>query len=81
MARKVLMTWFPGQRRWIKKHRGEMYSVSCKKLGTAESKDASATATDAWWDALLREVEAAPPTEEHLNANAFTVWSIVTDLS
>jgi integrase len=73
------MTWVPAQRRWIKKHRGKMYSVSCRQLGTAESRDASATAANTWWDAKLKEIETAPPTEEDLKANAFKVWSMVQD--
>ena len=78
MARKLAMTWIPAQRRWIKKHRGKMYAVSCRQLGCAETKDASAAA-NAWWESRFREIEAAPPTEEELKANAFKVWSMVQD--
>src|SRR5271166_541050 len=79
MARKLVMTWIPAQRRWIKKHRGKMYSVSCRQLGCAESKEASAAAANAWWEGRLREIEAAPPTEDELKANAFKVGSMVQD--
>jgi hypothetical protein len=41
MPIKPLMTWVQGQRRWTKKYRGRMYSVSCKQLGTGETKGGS----------------------------------------
>jgi hypothetical protein len=40
------MMWVPAQRRWIKKHCGKMYSVSCRQLGCAETKDASSNAAN-----------------------------------
>src|SRR5262245_34019757 len=79
MARKPLMTWVASQRRWIKKHRGKMYAVSCTQLGCGESRVGSAAAANAWWDARLNEIEAAPPSEEDRRANAFKVWSMVQD--
>jgi integrase len=81
MALKVLMTWVPAQRRWIKKHRGKMYAVSCKQLGCPNTKEGSAAAANAWWEAKEKEIETAPPTEEDLRVNAFKVWSMVQDWS
>jgi hypothetical protein len=79
MARELLMTWVPSQRRWIKKHCGKMYAVSCRQLGCDETKDASTRAANEWWDAKLNEIEAAPSTDADLKANAFKVWSMVND--
>src|SRR5579885_1682636 len=79
MARRLLMTWIPGSRRWIKKHKGKMYAVSCKQLDCPESKDESAAAANKWWENKQKEIESAPPTEEDLKANAFKVWSMVQD--
>ena len=79
MARKLDMTWQASTRRWFKKHRGKMYTVSCRQLGCPDTKEGIAAAANAWWDAKLKEVEAAPPTEEDLKANAFKVWSMVQD--
>src|SRR5438132_1057748 len=81
MARKLLMTWVAASRRWIKKHRGKMYSVSCRQLGTDDTKEASASAANDWWEAKEKELQSAPPTEEDLRANAFKVWSMVQDWS
>ena len=66
MARKLHMTWIPSGRRWIKKFKGKMYAVSCRQLGTDETKDASALAANAWWEAKEAELESAPPTRAPL---------------
>jgi integrase len=79
MARKLLMTWIPDSRRWIKKHKAKMYAVSCKQLDRPETKDESAAAANRWWEAKQKEIETAPPTEADLQANAFKVWSMVQD--
>jgi integrase len=73
------MTWVPASRRWMKKHDGKWYAISCRKLGVPETKEASWRAANAWWDAKLKEIETAPPTEEDLKVNAFKVWSMVQD--
>lgn len=79
MARYYAMTWQASTRRWFKKHNGKMYTVSCRRLGTPESKEGSAVAANEWWEGKLKEIEAAPPTEEDRRANAFKVWSMVQD--
>lgn len=80
MARKHLMTWIAAGRRWIKKHKGKMYAVSCRQLGvTPETKEASASAANEWWEAREKEIATAPPTEQERRANAFRVWSMVQD--
>lgn len=79
MARRTLMTWIPESRRWIKKHKGKMYAVSCKQLDRPETKEDSAAAANRWWENKQKEIETAPPTEEDLKANAFKVWSMVQD--
>lgn len=81
MARKPLMTWVPTGRRWIKKHKGRMYAVSCKQLGCPDTKEGSVAAANAWWEAKQAEVETNPPeaTEEEKRINAFRVWSMVQD--
>ncbi|HMF15259.1 MAG TPA: hypothetical protein VKE94_23250 [Gemmataceae bacterium] len=79
MALKLHMTWQASTRRWFKKHKGKIYVVSCRQLGVAETKEASTTAAKGWWEAQLKEIESAPPTEEELRVNAFRVWSMVQD--
>jgi hypothetical protein len=79
MARKYQMTWQASTRRWFKKHRGTIYAVSCRQLKAPETKEGSAGAANAWWEAKLAEIENAPPTEQELRANAFKVWSMVQD--
>jgi integrase len=79
VAKKLHMTWVPGSRRWRKLYRGKWYSVSCKQLGTGETKDASWKAANEWWDEKQRLADSQPPTEEDRRANAFRVWSMVQD--
>src|SRR5262245_7041219 len=73
------MTWVPAGRRWIKQLKGKMYAVSCRQLGTPETKEASASAANAWWEAKLKEIETAPLSELDQRVNAFKVWSMVQD--
>ena len=79
MARKLTMTWIASGRRWIKKYKGKMYAVSCRQLGCADSKEASAAAANEWWEAKQKEIDAVPLTEEEKRINAFKVWSMVQD--
>jgi integrase len=79
MARKIEMTWQASTRRWFKKYKGKMFTVSCRQLGCPETKENSVAAANAWWDAKLKEIESAPPTEEDRKANAFKVWSMVQE--
>jgi integrase len=79
MARKYLMTWMAPTRRWAKKYKGKMYFVSCRQLGCPETKEESAAAANAWWEAKQQETDSAPPTEEDLRINAFKVWSMVQE--
>ena len=79
VAKKLHMTWVAGTRRWRKLYRGKWYSVSCRQLGTAETKEASWKAANEWWEEQQRLANAAPPTEADLRANAFKVWSMVQD--
>ena len=73
------MTWVASGRRWMKKHMGKWYAISCRKLGVADTKEASWKAANAWWEAKLKEIEASPPSEQDVRANAFKVWSMVQD--
>jgi hypothetical protein len=79
MARKVLMTWQNSTRRWFKKHKGKMYIVSCRQLGVEATKEESVAAANDWWEAKLKEIEAAPPTEQDVRANAVKVWTLVQE--
>jgi hypothetical protein len=56
-----------------------MYTVSCKQLGCPPTKEGSLAAANDWWEAKLKEIEAASPTEEERSANAFRVWWMVQD--
>jgi integrase len=79
MPVNLQMTWVASGRRWTKKYRGKWYAVSCRKLGTPPTKEASWRAANDWWIQQQRSVDNAPPTEEQVRANAFQVWSMVQD--
>jgi hypothetical protein len=48
MPRLFLMTWVPARNGWMKWHRGKMYSVSCRQLGTEGTKEASYQKANEW---------------------------------
>jgi len=75
------MTWVASGRRWVKKYAGQWHAVSCKKLGVAQTKEASARAANDWWEAKQKEIDLTPQeaTEEQRRINAFKVWSMVED--
>ena len=79
MAKKLHMTWVAVSRRWRKLYKGKWYSISCKQLGCAETKDASWKAANDWWEKERGLADTAPPTEEDRRVNAFKVWSMVQD--
>lgn len=79
MPKKAAMTWVPSGKRWLKKHQGKMYAVSCRQLNCPETREGSVAAANAWWEAKQKEIEAIPPSEEDIRANAFKVWSMVQD--
>ncbi|MBX6312455.1 MAG: hypothetical protein IRY99_05975 [Isosphaeraceae bacterium] len=81
MAKRLHMTWVPAGRRWRKKYKDRWYAVSCRQLGTDETKEASWRAANEWWEQQQGIADNAPPTEEDLKANAFKVWSMVQDWS
>ena len=51
------MTWNPSQKRWLKKYRGKMYSVSPRQLKSPPTKDGSRQAANQWWEAKQRELD------------------------
>ena len=53
------MTWTAKQSRWIKEYRGKHYSVSCKQLKTAKTKEASRQAANEWWLKKQEEIDGA----------------------
>ncbi len=54
------MTWNPTQKRWLKKYRGKMYSISPRQLEcNPPTKDRSRQAANAWWETKQREVDTA----------------------
>jgi integrase len=79
MARKLLMTWVPSERRWTKHYKGRNWSASCKQLKTAATKEASWEAANAWWQAKQKEIDTSPPDEQTKGANAFRLWCITQD--
>jgi integrase len=79
MARKAAMTWVPSGKRWLKKHLGKMYAVSCRQLQCPETREGSLAAANDWWEKKHKEIEAAPPSEADVRANAFKVWMMVQD--
>ena len=56
MARVFAMTWVPSRKGWLKKYQGKMYSVSCRQLGTPETKEASYRQANDWWEKKLAEL-------------------------
>ena len=54
-----LMTWIAAQRRWTKSYRGKRYYVSCRQLGTAETKEDSIQAANQWWRDKQAEIDYA----------------------
>lgn len=70
MARNILMTWVSDRKGWLKWHKGKMYSVSCRQLGTEPTKEASWLAANQWWEAkqasldAVAEADAVPPTAD-----------------
>jgi integrase len=81
VAKKLHMTWVAGSRRWRKLYKGKWYSISCRQLGTDDTKDASWKAANEWWEKEKNLADATPPSEEDRRANAYRVWSMVQDWS
>jgi integrase len=60
------MSWEPVRRRWWKQYRGRRYLVSCRQLGTRETKDASYQAANAWWLAKKIEIDGQHPNADRI---------------
>ena len=62
-VRTFAMTWIPKLRRWAKRYRGVQYTVSCRQLGCAETKEASWKLANEWWRGKKAEIDQAdrPP--------------------
>ena len=54
------MSWIAKLRRWSKMYRGKRYIVSCRQLGTPETKEGSYKAANDWWRQKLAEIEGNP---------------------
>jgi integrase len=57
MPANYLMSWMPKERRWKKLYRGTLYRVSCRQLGTPETKEGSWKAANEWWLATKSELD------------------------
>jgi integrase len=55
------MSWEPTRRRWWKQYRGRRYLVSCRQLGTRETKEASYQAANSWWLSKKIEIDGQHP--------------------
>ena len=55
------MSWEPTRKRWWKQYRGRRYLVSCRQLGTRETKEASYQAANAWWLAKKIQIDGQHP--------------------
>jgi integrase len=55
------MSWEPTRKRWWKQYRGRRYLVSCRQLGTRETKEASYQAANAWWLTKKIEIDGQHP--------------------
>jgi integrase len=65
MARQYQMSWIPSQKRWMKMYRRKRYTVSCRQLQVAATKEASWRLANEWWQAKQAELDAAarPPVD------------------
>ncbi|MDR3620674.1 MAG: tyrosine-type recombinase/integrase [Paludisphaera borealis] len=79
MANRFTMTWVPSGRRWRKVYKGKVYTVSCRQLGTPETKEASYRAANAWWDDQRRLADV-PPEDDQL-ARATRISGFVKDFA
>jgi hypothetical protein len=81
VAKKLHMTWVAGSRRWRKLYKGKWYSISCKLLGTEETKEGSWRAANEWWEREKGKADALPVelTEKDRQANAVKVWALVDE--
>jgi integrase len=61
MAIQDLMTWEPRKDRWRKIYKGQLYTISCYRLGVPSTKEASYKAANAWWLAKKTEIDGAEP--------------------
>jgi integrase len=73
------MTWIPASRRWRKVKGGKVYVVSCRQLGTLETKEASWRAANEWWE--RQESLANIPAEDDRLARAARISNLVRDFS
>ncbi len=76
MAKRYQMTWKASTRRWRKMHRGKLYTVSCRQLGTPETKEDSWRAANEWWERQL-----ATPDQDERVARATQVSRLVQDFA
>jgi integrase len=79
MAISYQMTWVPGGRRWRKVYKGKAHYVSCRQLGTAETKEASWRAANAWWERQQALLDL--PGDDDRMARAVRVRNLVEDFS
>lgn len=65
MPRNFMMSWegHPNYR-WVKMYRGKRHRVSCKELGTPETKEDSYQAANHWWQSQMASLAADDLNEE-----------------
>jgi integrase len=73
------MTWIPSGRRWRKVYKGKAYVVSCRQLGTPETKEASWRAANAWWE--RQEALLDLPSDDDRVARAMRIRNLLEDFS
>jgi integrase len=67
MAAKELMGWVPSMKRWQKRYKGKLYTVSPRRLGVEpRTKSASRDVANEWWEKKRAEIDeqAAPAIPE-----------------
>ena len=79
MAKRYLMTWIPGSRRWRKVYNGKVYVVSCRQLGAPDTKDASWKAANEWWQEQQKLADI-PPEDDRMQ-RAARVSALVRDFA
>ena len=70
------MTWVPARKGWMTKYGGKMYSVSCRQLGTAPTKEASWRAANSWWERKQAELDASAKVDDEPNARLRSAFAV-----
>jgi integrase len=67
MPANYLMSWDSKSRRWWIQYKRKRYLISCRQLGSVQTKEGSYQAANAWWLTKKKELDRlAPPARDDL---------------